>query len=189
MSFVKTLINTNGTLANPLDMDTITLRNNAINTALLPYDTIALRQSNIISSLLPYDLISQRIAAISSAFNGFLTTNNLYIGTNSFFNTIIRGSLAKSSISINSTITLSASPLCNYFCVNGINNIIITLSSAIDQGCQVFIRRGASSSSSITISHPSLFGHNSNVSVTSILLNNSCEFIFFENAWYQKSNF
>ena len=89
MSFVKTLINTNGTLSNPPDMDTITLRNNAITTALIPYDTIALRQSSIISSLLPYDLISQRIAAITSAFNGFLTTNNLYTGTNSFFNTII----------------------------------------------------------------------------------------------------
>ena len=189
MAFVKTLINTNGTLANPTDMDTITLRNTAITTALIPYDTIALRQSNIISSLLPYDLISQRVAAITSAFNGFLTTNILYTGTNSFFNTIIRGSLAKSSISINSTITLSASPICNYFCVNGINNITITLSSALDQGCQIFFRRGVSSSGTITISHPSIFPHNSNISVTSILLSNSCEFVFFENAWYQKSNF
>lgn len=189
MSFVKTLINTNGTLANPPDMDTVTLRNTAINTALVPYDTIALRQSNIISSLLPYDLISQRVAAITSAITVFLSSNNLYTRTNSFFNTTIRGSLSKSSVSINSTSTISASPLCNYFCVNGINNIVITLSSALDQGCQIFFRRGLSSTGTITISHPSIYPHNSNVAVTSIILSNSCEFVFFENAWYQKSNF
>ena len=195
MSFVKTINNTNGSNVIPNDMDTITLRNAAIsvasnqqqtllNTTLIPYDTIALRntaiatsstqQQNILNNtLVPYDTIALRNTSI----------------TNSFLNPVFRGSFSRSCLSINSNITLPPNILSNYFCINGINPIIVTLSSAIDQGCIFMIRRGISSSGSITISYPSIYPFNSTISVSSVIISNSSDFVFFENAWYQKSNF
>ena len=200
MSFVKTITNLNGTTIIPQDMDTITARNNALNLALVPYDTIVLRNaaitslnttitSNMTSSLLPYDLITSRVSAISTAFSTFLNTANIYTNNNSFLNTIIRGSLCRSCLSINSNVTLSSTPLSNYFCVNGTTAIVITLSSSIDAGCQLLFRRGIGSTGSITISYPSIYPFNSNIAVSSIIITNSSDFVFFENAWYQKSNF
>ena len=200
MSFVKTITNLNGTTIIPQDMDTITARNNALNLALVPYDTIVLRTSAITasitttnslitSSLLPYDLITQRVSAISTAFSTFLNTANIYTNNNSFMNMVIRGSFSRSCLSINSNVTLSSTPLSNYFCVNGTTAIIITLSSSTDAGCQILIRRGIGSTGSITISYPSIYPFNSTIAVTSIIITNSSDFVFFENAWYQKSNF
>ena len=203
MSFFKTINNTNGLTQIPVDMDTITLRNIAItaasaqqttsmNNALIPYDTIALRTTAITqqtalmnTTLIPYDTIALRSAAISTIF----TSNNIFTGINSFVNNITRGSFATSCLSINSTVTLPSSILSNYFCINGINPIIITLSSPIDTGTSFMIRRGISSSGSITISYPTIYPFNSNISVSSVIITNSSDFVFFENAWYQKSNF
>lgn len=211
MSFVKTINNTNGINQIPIDMDTITLRNisitnsntqqtNLLNTSLIPYDTIASRNTAISGSntfqtalmnttLANYDTIALRIAAINNFLTLLLTQTNIFVGINSFLNTIVRGSFSRSCLSINASITLPPAILSNYFCINSINPIIITLSSAIDPGCSVMIKRGIGSSGSITISYPSIYPFNSNISVSSILITNSSDFVFFENAWYQKSNF
>ena len=203
MAFFKTTNNTNGLLQIPNDMDTITLRNIAIanastqqttllNTTLIPYDTIALRniaigQQTIVmnTTLIPYDTIALRNSAISTIF----TSNNIFSGINYFINTVVRGSFARSTLSINSSITLPSSILCNYFCINGINPIIITLSIASDSGTAFMIRRGIGSTGTITISFPTIYPFNSNISVSSVIINNSSDFVFFENGWYQKSNF
>ena len=211
MSFVKTINNTNGINQIPVDMDTITLRNIAItnsntqqtalmNTTLVNYDTISLRITAISNSntfqtalmnttLANYDTIALRITAINNFLTLLLSQSNIFTGTNSFFNTIVRGSFSRSCLSINASITLPPAILSNYFCINGINPIIITLSSALDPGCSVMIKRGISSSGSITIAYPSIYPFNSNISVSSLLITNSSDFVFFENAWYQKSNF
>lgn len=184
-------------------MDTITLRNIAIasasthqtslmNTTLIPYDTIALRNTAIVqqntamnTALMPYDTITLRNSAISTIF----TSNNIFTGMNYFINTVLRGSFARSTININSTITLPSSILSNYFCINGVNPIVITLSIASDSGTSFMVRRGIGSTGTITISFPTTYPFNSNISVSSVIINNSSDLVFFENGWYQKSNF
>ena len=87
MSFFKTINNTNG--AQMSDIDTITLRNTAITTALIPYDTIALRNTAITdmdtislrnTSLIPYDTIALRNTAITANNTAFLASTNTFSG-------------------------------------------------------------------------------------------------------------
>ena len=298
MSFFKTINNTNG--AQMSDIDTITLRNTAITTALIPYDTIALRNTAITdmdtislrnTSLIPYDTIALRNTAITANNASFLASTNTFSGINNFstinttnlnllastsqnvrygfesalgstlgnnitaigyqcikswpignFNTALgssitgfsgnsntligyacgssgnyesstcigvgssitksfqialgritetvqtRGGFATSCNSISTSVTLTNPVFSNYICTNGINNIIITLPLPLENGVNLMIRRGPSSTGTINI-NAAIFPVNSITSITSLSLVNTTSFIYYENAWYQTTSF
>ena len=100
----------------------------------------------------------------------------------------IRGGFATSCNSISTTITLANPILSNYICLNGINNIIITLPIPLENGVNLMIRRGVSSTGTINI-NANIFPVNSITSVTTISLLNTTSFVYYENNWYQTSSF
>ena len=298
MSFFKTINNTNGSQMS--DLDTITLRNSAITSALIPYDTIALRNTAITdmdtitlrnTALIPYDTIALRNTAITTNNTSLLASSNTFSGTNTFSsinttnlnlltstsqnvrygfeaalgstigsnitaighqcikswpigsnntaigssitgfsgnnNTLLgygsgssgnyesstcigvgssitrsnqialgrisetvqtRGGFATSCNSISTSVTLANPVLSNYICTNGINNIIITLPLPLENGVNLMIRRGASSTGTINI-NATIFPVNSITSITSLSLINTSSFVYYENAWYQITSF
>ena len=298
MSFFKTINNTNG--AQMSDLDTITLRNSAITSALIPYDTISLRNTAITdmdtislrnTALIPYDTIALRNTAITTNNTSLLASSNIFSGTNTFssinttnlnlltstsqnvrygfeaalgsilgsnitaighqcikgwisgnFNTAVgssitgiggssntmigygsgssgnfdfsscfgvgasitrsnqialgrisetvqtRGGFATSCNSITASVTLANPILSNYICINGINNIIITLPLPLENGVNLMIRRGASSTGTINI-NATIFPVNSITSISSLSLINTSSFVYYENAWYQTTSF
>ena len=101
----------------------------------------------------------------------------------------VRGGFSTSVITLSTTSTLSNPILTNYICINGSNNITLTFSTPPESGLITTIRRGASSTGTITISYNSIFPVNSIISSSSLNLVNTSSFLYYNNAWYQTTSF
>ena len=101
----------------------------------------------------------------------------------------VRGAFSTSVQSLSITSTLSNPILTNYICTNGSNNIIVTFSTPLESGLITTIRRGASSTGTITISYNSISPVNSIISSSSLNLVNTASFLYYNNSWYQTTSF
>ena len=101
----------------------------------------------------------------------------------------MRGAFSTSVVSLSTTTTLSNPILTNYICTNGSNNIIVTFSTPPENGLITTIRRGASSTGTITISYNSISPVNSIISSSSLNLVNTASFLYYNNSWYQTTSF